>query len=82
MVLVLKNSTALILTFKVSNSSTHLTRVFPNLGDTLVYRAGILIYHITVKYLKMLSFNVNVFRNVFDVYASIIDKLLFFRYRS
>ena len=52
MVQVLKNSTAFIISFVVSNSSKHLTRGLPNIGDTLVYRAGILIYDIRVKYIR------------------------------
>ena len=57
MVQVLKNSTAFVRSFVVSNSSKHLTRGLPNVGDSLTYRAGILIYDIRIKYFKTLAFN-------------------------
>ena len=46
MVQVLKNSNVFILSSVVSNSSKHLMRGLPNVGDALAYRAGILVYKI------------------------------------
>ena len=63
MMQVLKNSTAFILSFVFSNFSKHFTRGLPNVGDALIYRAGILIYEIRVKYFRTFAFNVKVFRN-------------------
>ena len=63
MVQVLKNITAFILFFVVSNSSKQMTRGLPNIGDALIYRAGILIYDVRIKYFRTLAFNVEVCRN-------------------
>ena len=60
---VFKNITVFILSFVVCNSSKHLMQGLPNVEDVLIYRAGILMYDIFLKYFRTLAFNVEVFRN-------------------
>ena len=85
MMQVLKNSTAFILSFVFSNFSKHFTRGLPNVGDALIYRAGILIYEIRVKYFRTFAFNVKVFRNFLGAiywynFYTVLLKIIFYSF--